>query len=354
MNRRQFVKAAAYAATASISSRQSNAQDSIKAIRCALLGINHAHALDLLQMVQRSEVYAVAGVCEPDGAVRKQFEKHPAMKGVPWLSKEEVLRDKSIEMVAIESDVSRLLPLAREAVNAGKHIHLDKPAGTSLPEFKALLEAAEAQQLLVQMGYMYRYNPGFDLIRQALKEGWLGEVYSIHASMCTALNAEKRKRIALHPGGVMLELGCHLIDMIVLLLGEPKKVTPFLRHDGPFDDTLADNTLAILEYDRAMVTVETAAMEPGAFAKRRFKVAGTGGTMILEPLEPPRLYTNFKKTDTECKSGPQQRDLPELHRHLRDVEGFAQCIRGKAQFSYSKQHDYTVQRTVLRASGMSV
>ena len=87
----------------------------------------------------------------------------------------------------------------------------------------------------------------------------------------------------------MLELGCHLIDMIVLLMGEPEKVTPFIRHDAAIKDDLADNTVAILEYDASMVTVETAAMEAKAFGARRFKISGTKGSIILSPLEPPKV-----------------------------------------------------------------
>lgn len=70
-------------------------------------------------------------------------------------------------MLAIESKVEKLLSLARRAIEAGKHIHLDKPAGTSLEEFRSLLNEAEKRSLIVQMGYMFRYNEGFNLVRRA-------------------------------------------------------------------------------------------------------------------------------------------------------------------------------------------
>ena len=55
------------------------------------------------------------------------------------------------------------------------HIHLDKPAGESLPQFKRILDEAAKKHLLVQMGYMYRYNPGVVMLRDFLKRGWLGD-----------------------------------------------------------------------------------------------------------------------------------------------------------------------------------
>jgi predicted dehydrogenase len=319
--------------------------------RCGFLGINHAHALDALGVVRALPEYEVVGICEPDDSVREALARHPKVQGLPWLSMDDLLGDETVRMVAVESDVPRLLELGRTAVDAGKHIHLDKPAGTSLPEFKNLLDAAESQDLLVQMGYMFRYNPGFDLIRQAVAEGWLGDVYSIQASMCTSLSPVKRERIAFHPGGLMLELGCHLIDMIVLLLGPPNEVSSFLRHDGGVDDGLADNTLAVLEYDHAIVTVESAAMEPNAFAARRFKVCGPEGAIILSPLEPPAVHVSLRKGRGDFKGGVTETKLPDLDRHVRDFQDLARCIRGGAEFGYAKRHDLDVQRTVLRACG---
>jgi len=353
MDRRDFLKrSAAVSAAGAAGMAQAAAQD--KALRCGLLGINHAHAVDLLKTVLQSEDYEVAGVCEPDAAVRAQFERAIEKLGVRWITQDELLGDESVEMVAIESDVPRLLPLARAAVEAGKHLHLDKPAGTSLPEFRALLDEAERRGLLVQMGYMFRYNPGFDLIRRAVGEGWLGSVYAIDASMSTDISPEKRARMAFHPGGLMLELGCHLIDLIVLLLGAPAKVTPFLRHDAPHEDALADNTLAVLEYANALVTVASAAMEPGAFQERRFKICGTEGCITLSPLEAPAARLVLREAAGGFKKGAQSVEFEDLPRHRRDVSDLARAIRGESAFAYSKEHDYAVQRTILRACGMEL
>lgn len=350
MNRRTFLQCASAAAIAGVGS----ARPAATRIRCGLLGIDHAHGLDVLGVLHEAEEYELVGVCEPDADVRAAFEDHPAMAGVPWLEQDALLNDPSIQMIAVESGVQRLVPLAQAAVDAGKHIHLDKPAGTSLAEFDALLAAAANANLLVQMGYMFRYNPGFDLIRSAVNDGWLGEIYSIQASMCTDLGADKRATMAFHPGGMMLELGCHLIDMIVLLKGEPQRVTPFLRHDGAFDDRLADNTLAVFEYEWGLATVETAAMEPQAFSGRRFKVAGSNGSVTLNPLEPPRARLVLREPRGSYSAGVHDVELPNLKRHVNDFKDFARCIRGEAAFAYSKEHDRAVQRTLLRACGESV
>lgn len=352
MKRRDFIATTAGLALAT-RSFTAHAAEAPK-IPSAILGLGHAHAFGILKTLKDSPDFALAGVCEPDPAMRARFDGHDLLKGVPWLEQDALLADAAVQMVAVESDVPRLLELGHAVVRAGKHLHLDKPAGTDLARFRALLDEAKRQEVLVQMGYMFRYNPGFDFIREMVSEGALGDIYSIHASMCTDLSPAIRDRINLHPGGIMLELGCHLIDMIVLLLGEPAKVTPFLRHDTRVDDSLNDNALAVLEFKNAMATVETAAREPNAFAGRRFKIVGTNGSITLSPLEPPAATLSLREAHGKYPKGMSQHKFPDLRRHDPDIADLAACIRGEREFAYSKDHDYAVQRTVLRASGEDV
>jgi len=206
----------------------------------------------------------------------------------------------------------------------------------------------------VQMGYMFRYNPGFDFIRKMVAEGALGDVYSIHASMCTDLSPAKRAELTFHPGGIMLELGCHLIDMIVLLMGAPEKVTAFLRQDTRIGDGLNDNALAVMEFDKAIATVETAAREPNAFAGRRFRIVGTNGTITLSPLEPPAIQLSLREAYGDHPKGISTVSVENRARYVPDIEDLAAAIRGERPFDYPSSHDYAVQRALLQACGESV
>jgi predicted dehydrogenase len=148
----------------------------------------------------------------------------------------------------------------------------------------------------------------------------------------------------------MFELGCHLIDMVHLLLGAPSHVTSILRHDAERDDDLIDNALAILEYDQGMAVIETAAMEVDAFPGRRFKVCGPDGKIVLEPLEPPQARLYLRRSANGFKPGKHEIELEDVPRHVRDFADLARCMRGEARFAYSKEHDLGVQKTVLEAS----
>ena len=323
-----------------------------RGIPCAILGTGHGHAVGKLRVLQQSADWDLVGVCEPDPDLEVRRKADAAFAGVRWLSESEVLEDPGVKMIAVEGAVPHLLDLGEKAVEAGKHIHLDKPAGTSLSQFRALLDSAERQGLIVQMGYMFRYNPGFDLVRRAVREDWLGEIHYLHGSINSNIEPARRKGLAFHPGGFMFELAGHVMDMLVLIMGRPEKVTPFIRHDGVYDDGLMDNTLAVLEYARSVAVIEASAIEVGAADRRHFEVCGSRGSIILQPLEPPAVRLYLDQARGGYAKGWQSVGITDIPRYVRDLEELARCLRGEQEFPYSKRHDYIAQETLLRASGV--
>src|SRR5262249_10836042 len=162
-----------------------------KRIRVGQIGVGHAHA-GKLAVYRDSPDYEVVGVVEPDAELRKRAESQPPYRGLPWVTQDELLSTPDLRAVLVETRVGDLLRTAEPGAAAGKHLHLDKPAGESLPQFRRLLDAAARQKLLLQMGYMYRYNPAVVLLRQFLKEGWLGEVFEAHAVMSKVIPPDER------------------------------------------------------------------------------------------------------------------------------------------------------------------
>ena len=139
-------------------------------IRIGQVGVAHGHA-SKIAVYRESPDYEVVGVVEPDAALRSQAAMQPAFRGLTWMSREQLLNTPGLDAVLVESRVRDALEVAEACVAAGKHVHLDKPAGSSLPRFRRILAAAAEKRLLVQMGYMYRYSPAVVLLRQVLSRG---------------------------------------------------------------------------------------------------------------------------------------------------------------------------------------
>jgi predicted dehydrogenase len=322
-----------------------------KRIRIGQIGVGHAHA-SKLAVFRQSPDYEVVGIVEPDAELRSSAAMQPAFRDLTWMTQEQLLSAAGLDAVLVETRVRNLLDVAEACVAAGKHIHLDKPAGQSLPQFRRILKAAERQKLLVQMGYMYRYNPGVVLLRKFLADGWLGDVFEVHAVMSKVVAPADRQRLAEYPGGIMFELGCHVLDLVVGILGKPKSVAPFSQHAAPADDKLADNMLAVLSYNRATATVKSSALEVEGFQRRHLTVCGSEGTFHIQPLDNPAARVALSQARGEYSKGYQDVRLPKYERYVADAADMARIIRGEKASDFSYEHDLTVQETLLRACNL--
>ena len=319
-------------------------------IKYGQIGVGHAHA-GKMSVYRESDEFEVVGVVEPDPELRRRAQNSGVYKDLKWMTQEQLLNAPGIEVIGVETRVRDLLDTAETCVAAGKHIHIDKPAGESLPQFKRILDTAASKHLLVQMGYMYRYNPAFRFVFEAVREGWLGEVFEIHTEMSKTLGPESRKTIAAYPGGSMFELGCHVIDPLVYMMGPPTAVTGYVRRSGAYPDGLADNMLAVLEYPRATATVRSAVIEVEGSRRRQFVVCGDRGTVVIQPLEPPRLQLTLREPRGEYRKGTQIVELAEAPgRYDGTWLDFARVIRGEKPSDFSHAHDLAVQRAILQAS----
>ena len=231
-------------------------------IKVGQIGIGHNHASAKMATFRKlADQYEVVGVVERDPEWRKKRGHDPAYRDVPWVTEQQLLNTKGLAVVAVETDVCDLVPTAARCIAAGMHLHLDKPGGESLAPFKRLLDEAGRRNLAVQMGYMYRNNPAVQFCQRAVRNGWLGQVFEVHGVMSKQQPLAYRQWLAQFRGGTMYIFGCHLIDVVVSMLGKPDRVTPYQRQTQP-DVKLHDNGLAVFEYPQATATIRTSGIAP--------------------------------------------------------------------------------------------
>ena len=354
MERREFM-GAGLGLTASIAWVARHAAGTAqRKVKVAQIGTGHAHAAGKMATLRKlRDDYEVVGIAEPDERRRKALEGHDAYKGLRWMTEEELLNTEGLEAVAVETEVRDLVPTASRCVAAGMHVHLDKPAGESLSAFKKVLDEATRQDLCIQMGYMFRYNPAFQFCFKAAREGWLGDIFEAHTVMSKTVGAGTRKELAEYAGGSMFELGCHVIDALVAVMGAPDRVTAYVRKTRPDQDDLADNQLAVFEYPKATATVRSAQIEVCGGQRRQFVVCGDEGTVDIRPLEPPRVRLALAGPRGGFGKGYQDVEMPPMPgRYDAQLLDFARVIRGEKASDYPPAHDLAVQEAVLRASGL--
>jgi predicted dehydrogenase len=329
-------------------------------IKIGQIGTGHEHASAKFATFRRlTDHYEVVGIVESDPKRRKACENESAYRGAKWMTEEELFNTKGLKAVAVENAVPDVTATAARCVKAGMHIHFDKPGSEMIGPFKEVLDEAGRRGLAVQLGYMYRNNPAIQFSFRAVREGWLGQVFEIDAVMSVTHPAAYRQYLGQFRGGSMYIFGCHLIDLVVTMLGRPDRVTPYLRQVRD-DVKVCDNGLAVLEYPRATVTIRTASLEVDGYKRRQLVVCGDGGTVDLRPLEtfdtrpwePLKLRLALAKARDGYKQGYQDVGFPvKSDRYDDQLIELARIIRGEIANPYPLAHELLVQEVLLAACG---
>ena len=323
-------------------------------IRMAQYGTKHGHAEGVLSVMLSNTDLEVAGVYEPDLQRRLELQSTgvPPWSKVEWIEdKADLLGDNSILAISSEGSNMESLEHTEQIIEAGKHVFYDKPAGDDYSRFQQIVQTAQREKLLVQLGYMFRYHDGFSRIANWARSGFLGDIFAIRAHMSTTIDRLQQSLQNYPNGGIFYDLGAHMIDQMVWILGRPNEVTSFLREDLIRTNGFANNTLGVFEYDNSMAIIDIAAMEPSPPA-RRFEVYGSVGSAIMEPMEPAET---LKLTLTEPRgiypAGVSLINLEARPRYVESLEAFVKDIKGEKEPDRSLEYELLVQETLLRATG---
>jgi predicted dehydrogenase len=325
-------------------------------VRIGQIGTKHGHARGKWRALTTNPAVEAVGIWEPDEKARAARQADAEYADARWFtSADELLGDASVVAVAIEGQNDESLAQAHVAVDADKHLWYDKPAGEDWPGFQALMAKVKERGLYLQMGYMFRYQPGFQQLAEWSRSGQLGDVFSVRAHMSTNISVPARAVISVHQAGIFYDLAGHMLDQVVWHLGRPTRMSLFARNDHtPTLPSFADNTLGVFEFERALAFVDIAAMEARPPA-RRFEVYGSKGTAITEPFDHGRIVRlALAEADGGYPAGETIVELPVVTRqqmYERELVAFLAVLRGDQQPDRSPEHELLVQETLLRATG---
>ena len=331
-------------------------------IRIIQIGICHEHAQGKFTTLKKmSDVFEIVGYVD-----ERDFCKTPRLHDFfnenfyadyRKLTLEEALNCPGLEAVTVEVPNKDLVPVALQCMERGIPMHMDKPAGEDLALYKKLLDGCKAKNLPFQMGFMFRGNPAFQFCIRAIRNKLIGDVFEIEADMNHCYGTDDyQEYLGKFPGGIMFNLGCHLIDFVVAAMGRPENVTPFLRSAPGYPDSIRNNCLAVLEYPHALVTLRSCSKDVKNTGGRAMRIEGTNGSIKFSPVERfdgkgVEIHLQLKQDAGDFPAGthtlvfPPQRDRYEVQ-----LLELARAIREKTVCSYSCEHDYLVHEVTLAAS----
>lgn len=139
----------------------------------------------------------------------------------------ELLKRDDIDAVSVCTGNYAHAPITIDALKAGKHVLCEKPMAMNADECKAMIAAQKETGNRLQIGFNMRFSPGAQSLKRAIQEGHFGDIY--HA----AARAIRRRRVPsqgvfinkkLNGGGPLIDIGVHITDMTLWLMGHPKPV----------------------------------------------------------------------------------------------------------------------------------
>jgi predicted dehydrogenase len=252
--------------------------------------------------------FDLRGLCDRDPEpLRSLGRRHPDVK--TYRDYDQMLGDPSIEAVVITTPPETHYPLAMRALQAGKHVLVEKPAALNASEIDEVIDAARAAGVLVRVGFNHRYHPALRKARELFDEGALGPMMYVRARYGhggrPGYENEWRANPELSGGGELIDQGVHVIDLARWFLGDFTSVEGF-AHTYFWPMTVDDNAFLLLRAagkQTAMLHVSCTEWKNlfsfeiyGRDAK--LHIEGLGGSYGIERLSYYRMTPEMGPPDT--------------------------------------------------------
>lgn len=223
---------------------------------------------------------------------------------------EEIFNRKDIDVIDVCTPNIYHKDAVLKALEAGKHVYCDKPLATSYEETKEITGVLEKYDLITQMALQYRFFPATMRAKELINEGSIGRIMSFRACYLHSGSVDPKKPIGWKQdkkfggGGVLFDLGSHILDVIYYLLGEYSSIFAKTEviypqrpdKNGNMVDIEADDlALMIVKMKNGGIgSIEASKVATGVNDELRFEIHGDRGSIRFNLMEPNWLeyYNN--------------------------------------------------------------
>lgn len=247
--------------------------------------INATPSLNLYSMLQRSPTASSSAPAD-----------YPELQH--YTSLEAFLSDASLDVVVLSTPPSTHFSLTSQALTAGKHVFVEKPFVPTVAQADQLIDLAKKHNRLLCVYQNRRWDDDFLTVQKLVGDGELGRIVEFETHF-DRYRAEKytnwKGTLSMDEGGgVIYDLGSHLIDQVYVLFGMPKSVyAKFVsQRDGSFalikgkDYVDPDSVTVLLSYDGGMLVHVRIGVLSAEVKQPRFWIRGTKGSFRTTDLDP--------------------------------------------------------------------
>ncbi len=291
-------------------------------IGCGLIGQKRAKALGKGRLIACADVNeSRARLLAGDSGIRA-FGHWRSMLAMP-----------EVEIVVVATLHDSLAQITLAAIEAGKHVLVEKPAARNAAELEPVMKAAERRGVKVRVGFNHRYHRSFRKARELFESGALGELMFLRARYGhggrLGYDKEWRAKPEISGGGELIDQGPHLIDLSRWFLGEFHEVQGF-AHTYFWNMPVDDNGFLLLRTRNQQVAFLHASCTEwkNIFSmeiygrQAKLEISGLGGSYGLEKLTYYKMLPGMGPPETTSWEYPMGDDSWEF-----EMEEFYEDIR---------------------------
>ena len=297
----------------------------MKTVKLGIIGLGYIGQIHLQHALKipNAEVVAVADVSAKTlnkakkAGVKKAFTNY-----------EDLLKDTEIDAAIIALPTHLHLKCAVEAAEAGKNIFLEKPMARTVIEAKEILSAVQKNSVKLMMGYPLRFNKELCSVKDKMDKGLIGDVENAHATFVSSgpffHRAEGHAPVPvpewwwnkdLTGGGVLIDIGSHLINLLRWYFGEITDIRSYLG--SRFNLDFEDSAICLTKFDSGTVAV----INVGWFSQGytlKIDFLGSVATASVQHSPPNKMLTAIQMLAT----GRSKFFQP----HLDELQYFLTCL----------------------------
>jgi predicted dehydrogenase len=336
-------------------------------LRIGILGAARIAPHALITPARTHPGVVVAGVAARDVNKAREYAKKHEIPRV-FNTYEEMLNDSDIDAIYNPLPNGLHYEWTVKALNAGKHVLLEKPSTNTVEEIRELFQIAKERRLVLLEAFHYRFHPAIQRVKEIIDSGELGNIKSV-----TADNAVPRGFFADDDiryqfdlgGGALMDMGTYTVSAIRYLLGgEPMSVISAEAEPHYTDPKVDRNMHAVLEFPNSITAELYCSLGmPGrgpfglipAWPRVDLTVNLEGGTVVLSNYVLPTLYHTLTVTPTKGKKRTEK-----VYRfkdgygenwmtYRYQLEAFVAQVRGRAPQTWISEQESVGQMEVLES-----
>lgn len=300
-------------------------------IGCGRIADKHIASLAQCEEAELRAVCDIqhARMQEAEQSYRKQLHGVQSSPITHYADASDLLQDETVQAVIVSTHSALHAQFAIAALEAGKHLVLEKPMALSLQEADDIIRLADAKGLLVQVCHQLRYRPLMQTIKQCIDRGSLGRLHMGVATIRLQRSEDyyqeaKWRGTWDQDGGMLLNQGIHLVDLLQWFLGDAVQVYGRMTK-GPMQKQTEDVAAGIVQFASGAIGVIEAntIAQPNNF-DNAITLFGDEGTISIGGI---RMNEVRRWYCTDGSLPPKEEEL-QANEHVLMYESFIRAIQG--------------------------